>query len=454
MSHRRIAKMLSTAAATVLFLTEAAAAQTTSGDFSILSMNVAGLPQVLQNNDVTGDKTTNSELIGKDFAEYDFDVIHVQEDFNYHAYIYETDDHPYRTATSGGAGIGSGLNTLANFPWVDFTRIKWDICSNVDSDDCLTPKGFTFMRVQIAASSDNSTAVYADFYNLHADAGTTDDDETARNSNINQVLTYIDTWSVGNAVLIFGDTNSRYSRTNDTAIRTLLDSDFTDAWVKLERDGVVPTVESLCENPQASNNNTCETVDKVFYRSSPLLTLDATTFEYVGTWFLQADGNVTTDHNPVNVNFTWAAGTSLRQSGYWGGPHGTWFSDIETLSAIDSPTVSELVFRGSERLDSVGVVLADGTNLTHGGTGGTEATLTLGDGEYWTAATLCEGQYNSETRNFYINATTSAGNTVSAGEATDDCADFNAPDGWAIVGFVGQDGDEVDQLALVYGPQA
>ncbi|KAK7733295.1 hypothetical protein SLS53_008192 [Cytospora paraplurivora] len=454
MSNRRIATMLLTAAATALFLTEAAAAQTTSGDFSILSMNVAGLPEVLQNNDVTGDKTTNSELIGKDFAEYDFDVIHVQEDFNYHAYIYETDDHPHRTATSGGAGIGSGLNTLANFPWVDFTRIKWDICSNVDSDDCLTPKGFTFMRVEIAASSDNSTAIYADFYNLHADAGTTDDDETARNSNIDQVLTYIDTWSVGNAVLIFGDTNSRYSRTNDTAIRTLLDSDFTDAWVKLERDGVVPTVESLCENPQASNNNTCETVDKVFYRSSPLLTLDATTFEYVGTWFLQPDGNVTTDHNPVNVNFTWTAGTSLRQSGYWGGPHGSWFSDVGTLSAIDSPTVSELIFRGSERLDSVGVVLADGTNLTHGGTGGTEATLTLGDGEYWTAATLCEGQYNSETRNFYINATTSAGNTVSAGEATDDCANFNAPDGWAIVGFVGQDGDEVDQLAFVYGPQA
>ncbi|ROW06859.1 hypothetical protein VMCG_04056 [Cytospora schulzeri] len=446
--------MLLTAAASALLLGQATTAQTTSGDISILSMNVAGLPEILQDNDEPGDKTTNSELIGTYFAEYDFDVIHVQEDFNYHAYIYDTDDHPYRTATSGGAGIGSGLNTLSNFPWVDFTRTKWDTCSNIDSADCLTPKGFTFMRVQLAASSDNSTAVYADFYNLHADAGTTDADETSRNSNINQVLSYAETWSVGNAVVIFGDTNSRYSRTDDTAVRTLLDSDFTDAWVQLERGGVVPTVESMCVNPQASDNNTCETVDKVFYRSSPLVTLDATSFTYVGTWFLQTDGNVTTDHNPVNVNFTWAAGTGLQQSGYLGGPHGTWFSDVATLDSIASPAVSELIFRGDERLDSIGVALADGTNLTHGGTGGTEGTLTLGDGEYWTSVTLCEGQYDNHTRIFYVLATTSDGNTLSTGVATDDCADFTAPEGWAIVGFVGQDGDEVDQLAFVYAPQA
>ncbi|ROW00688.1 hypothetical protein VSDG_03387 [Cytospora chrysosperma] len=446
--------MLLTAAASALLLARAATAQTTSGDMSVLSMNVAGLPSVLQSNDEDGDKTANSQLIGTYFAEYDFDVIHVQEDFNYHAYIYETDDHPYRTATSGGAAIGSGLNTLANFPWVDFTRTKWDTCSNVDSADCLTPKGFTFMRVQITASTDNSTAVYADFYNLHADAGTTDADETARNSNLNQVLSYVEAWSAGNAVVIFGDTNSRYSRTADTAIRTLLDSGFTDAWVQIERDGVVPTVESMCINPQAPDNSTCETVDKVFYRSSPLVALDATSFMYVGTWFLQSDGNVTSDHNPVNVNFTWTAGTSLQQSGYWGGPHGDWFSDVETLDSIASPAVSELIFRGDERLDSIGVALADGTNLTHGGSGGTEATLTLGAGEYWTSATLCQGQYDSHTRIFYVLATTSDGNTLSSGGSTDDCATFTAPDGWAIVGFIGQDGDEVDQLALVYAPQA
>lgn len=70
-----------------LLLSRVAAAETTSGTFSILSFNVAGLPSILQDNDESGDKTTNSELIGTYFSEYDFDVIQVQEDFNYHAYI-------------------------------------------------------------------------------------------------------------------------------------------------------------------------------------------------------------------------------------------------------------------------------------------------------------------------------------------------------------------------------
>lgn len=39
--------------------------------------------------------------------------------------------------------------------------------------------------------------VFIDFYNLHADAGTEDGDETARNANLQQVADYIDTWSIG-----------------------------------------------------------------------------------------------------------------------------------------------------------------------------------------------------------------------------------------------------------------
>lgn len=309
------------------------------------------------------------------------------------------------------------------------------------------------MRLQATGTADNNTAVFIDAYNLHADAGITDADEVARNSNLNQVLTYANTWSVGNAALIFGDTNSRFSRKADTAIRTLLDAGFTDAWVQNARAGVVPTVESLCDNPQAYGNITCETVDKVFYRSSPLLTLDASSFEYVSTWFLSSNGTTLSDHNPINVNFTWTAGTALQQSGFWGGPHGTWFSDVETLDALASPKVATLTFRGASRLDCVSVTLTDGTALTHGGTGGTAASLTLATGEHWTSAKLCQGKYNDETRNFYILATTSNGRTLSAGTATTDCATYVAPTGWAIVGFIGQDGDEMDQLAFVYAPQ-
>jgi hypothetical protein len=50
-----------------------------SGQFNILSFNVAGLPAILNSNDVPGDKTTNTEIIGERFAEYGYDIIHVQE---------------------------------------------------------------------------------------------------------------------------------------------------------------------------------------------------------------------------------------------------------------------------------------------------------------------------------------------------------------------------------------
>lgn len=80
------------AASSALLLSRAVHAAT-SGSLSVLSLNVAGLPAFLQDNDETGDKTTNTELIGTYFSEYDFDLIHVQEDFNYHAALCKFKPH-------------------------------------------------------------------------------------------------------------------------------------------------------------------------------------------------------------------------------------------------------------------------------------------------------------------------------------------------------------------------
>ncbi|KAI0385578.1 mannose-binding lectin [Hypomontagnella monticulosa] len=439
----RIANPAVSAGALALLASNVLAA--TSGKFNVLTMNVAGLPDFLNNNEVPGDKTTNSELIGAKFAEYGYDIIHVQEDFNYHAYVYNTDTHPYRTATSGGVPFGSGLNTLANFDWLDFERVKWDTCSNASGADCLTPKGYTFMRVAV------DDGVYVDVYNLHTDAGTESDDLTARAANLQQVANAIDARSSGNAVLVFGDTNSRYTRAGD-GIRIFSDQNgLTDPWVQLIRGGAIPSAETICANP--STTNECETVDKVFYRGSPLVDLSATYWNYESTKFLQADGNILSDHNPITVTFSWSAGKSLRQSRFWGGPHGTWFSDVASLASKASPKVKTLTFRGAKRLDSVGLTLTDGTTFTHGGTGGDVSTLALNTGEYWASAQLCQGQKDDHTRNFYIQAKTSTGRTLSAGTSTSDCATFTAPSGWGIVGFLGQAGDEMDQLAFVYAPQ-
>ncbi|CAE6400504.1 unnamed protein product [Rhizoctonia solani] len=394
-------------------------------------MNVAGLPEILNGNGESGDKTTNTMLIGQDFAKYNYGVIHVQEDFNYHATLYQYDTHSYRTATSGG---------------VPFGRIKWDTCSNASESDCLTPKGFTFMRLRI------DEGVYIDFINLHADAGTEAGDETARTANIKQVADYINANSAGNAVIIFGDTNSRYTRSEDNIRLFSTQNGLTDAWVQAI-GGIPPAAGSdalVCPNGVPTDIK-CEVVDKIFFRGSKFMTINSSGFYYDTARFLSTDLATLTDHNPIRVEFTWSLASTLRQSDLYGGPHGTWFNDLTSLPS--SPKVASVTLRGSSRLDAIAIKLASGALFSHGGTGGTAYSLSLSSGENISSVKLCWGQYNSQTRNFYALVTTSAGRTVSAGTTTNDCAIATAPSGFGVVATYGQSGDEIDQLGFIYAKQ-
>jgi hypothetical protein len=51
----------------------------TSGKFTALSFNVAGLPSILQSNEVNGTKTENSKELGTYFSKYGYDIINMQE---------------------------------------------------------------------------------------------------------------------------------------------------------------------------------------------------------------------------------------------------------------------------------------------------------------------------------------------------------------------------------------
>jgi len=254
-----------------------------------------------------------------------------------------------------------------------------------------------------------------------------------------------------------GDTNTRYTRSADTALRTALrtQSGLDDPWVRLHKDGVNPTAGAdalICDNPAL--NNECEIVDKIFYRGSRILSLAASNFTYDGNNFLNTnpehEGAILSDHNPILTEFSWSVSPTYRQSSFWGGPHGFWFSSLPTLPV--SPVASTLTFSGAERLDSIGIELTDGTNFSYGGSGGTSASLTLESDEHWIETELCSAQRNSRTRIFYIQATTSAGRTLEAGTRSDNCVTYAADDGFAVVGYMGQAGDEIDQLALVYAP--
>lgn len=61
-----------------LTLASTASAAVLSGGFTALTFNVAGLPSILQSNDVEGDKATNAGEIGTYFSEYGYDIINMQ----------------------------------------------------------------------------------------------------------------------------------------------------------------------------------------------------------------------------------------------------------------------------------------------------------------------------------------------------------------------------------------
>ncbi|MFD8717538.1 jacalin-like lectin [Streptomyces sp. NPDC059629] len=440
---RRLVACLAAAVAALGGLTATATpAAAAGGTFSVLTYNVAGLPQGLSSAPTPRDTSTTE--IGKRIAPYD--IVNVQEDFNYHAYLYATDTHPYRTATSGGAGIGSGLNSVSNYAWDtdDFERDGWNSCQ-LDSGDCLTPKGFTFMRERLAEG------VYVDFYNLHTNAGTNDGDEASRADNLSQLTSFISTHSAGNAVVVMGDTNTRYTRSADTIAEFASNNGLTDAWVQLIRGGSAPAKGSdalVCDDTAATVPNTCEVVDKVLYRSSKLVNLNATSYNNEHAKFLTSDGLMLSDHDPITVGFSWSQNASFQLSDQFGGPHGDYYQDIDKVAA--GARATSISLRSGSRVDQVGITLAGGTTLTHGGTGGTASSLTLGSSEYVTTAYLCEGVKDSHTRIFYAKFTTNLGNTLAGGTTTSDCVTRTAPSGWQIAGFHGRSGDELDKVGFIY----
>lgn len=431
--------VFSRAAVMTVMLSAAAAADAASGSFSALTYNVAGLPEVFSSAD--SDRQSATEQISCYVNE--FDIVNVQEDFNYHAALYDTcNDHPYRSATTGGMGIGSGLNSMSRYDYTDWNRVSWDDCNGVD---CLTPKGFTLARTRLAEG------VYVDIYNLHTQAQVDDADLEARRNNILQLVDYIEENSAGNAVIVMGDTNTRYTRSGDNP-RELLQLGFTDAWLELIRHGDIPALDddnALVCDPKITSYD-CEIVDKVFYRSNRHLRLQATLYS-VRQDDETAEGLKLSDHPPVQADFYYSTDADIRMSDFWGGPHGTAFNDVETLSA-DS-VVQSVSLRAGARVDQVAITLASGTQMSHGGNGGSESSLTLSSGEYLTSLSVCSGKKDDHTRIFYASFGTSNGRSLSAGSTTSDCTSFTAADGWQIAGFRGRAGDELDKIGVIYIPR-
>lgn len=289
-----MAVVTATAVATPAARADGPPAAPVTGTFSVLTYNIAGLPEPLSGSR----PAKNTKEISKRINTYD--VVNVQEDFAYHADLLAHDEHAYRTRPSvppwvpvPGVPFSDGLNTLSDFRIRKLDRVAWDRCTNAD---CLTPKGFTYLRLELPGGRS------LDLYNAHMNAGSgTEEMLRVRRDNVRQLSHYIAKHSAGRAVIVTGDTNSRYTRSGD-AVRELRDGNgLTDAWVQLVRGGSTPGIDD--DAPTCKDSTGCELLDKVFYRSGPGVTLEATRYGNEYARFLDAKGEPLSDHNPPAVTF-------------------------------------------------------------------------------------------------------------------------------------------------------
>jgi len=192
--------------------------------------------------------------------------------------------------------------------------------------------------------------------------------------------------------------------------------------------------------------------NKTFYRSSKQITLSATAYNNEHAKFLDPAGAMLSDMDPILTDFSWSQNPDYQQSDLFGGDGGTSFTDGAAIPAGAAATTVAL--SAGNRVDQVGLTLANGTSFTHGGTGGTPASLTLNTGEHIASVELCEGQYNGDERLFYAKYTTDAGRVLAGGTVTSDCTTYTTPTGWQLAGFYGRSATEVDKLGLIYTRQS
>ncbi|CAE6401320.1 unnamed protein product [Rhizoctonia solani] len=304
-------------------------------------------------------------------------------------------------------------------------------------------KGFTFMRVRI------DEGVYIDMINLHTNTGVGLSDQAARRSNIRQVADYISANSAGNAVIVFGNTNSRYTRSEDNLDFLTGQNGLTDAWVQAI-GGRTPAAGSdalICPRIVPLSIK-CEAEDKVLYRGSPAVHLNSTGFFYDTARFMSPENSMLSDHHPVRVEFRYELKHGMRQSDLYGGPHGTWFNDI---SSIDSSSrISFITLCGVGYLEGLILRLESGTTFTHGLSNGFCYPLNLDPKDYVTSVKLCWEKVSAHTRIFYAQVTTNTGRLRHAGIVTHDCAVANAPVGYGVAGTYGQAGYDSNRLGIIY----
>jgi len=254
----------------------------TEGTATVLTYNVAGLPQGISSSNPVEYIPLISPLLDS------YDLVLAQEDFWYHHELLSQTHHPYISYPSREMptyiDIGDGLNRFSVFPFGAFERVAWGMCfGSVDcASDCLATKGFSVATTLLADGAE------VDVYNLHAEAGGCDGDEIAREFGILRLLDFVQVRSAGRAIIMGGDFNLH------------VDSDAVDsALYQRLVDGLA--LRDTCRELGCGDGR----IDRLLVRSSDSLTLTPLTWA-VPPEFVAPDGTPLSDHEPVMIEVRWS----------------------------------------------------------------------------------------------------------------------------------------------------
>jgi endonuclease/exonuclease/phosphatase (EEP) superfamily protein YafD len=302
---------------------EPAASSTTSsgpaagagGTFTLLSYNVAGLPQEISDVSPKANIPLISPLLDR------YDVVLTQEDFDwwapdglaagldfthYHRRLRAEATQPYRTGRHPGPEavglradrhpqIGDGLGVLSRFRLGETERVPWVDCfggfdtSDGGAADCLAMKGFLRTELTLADGA------VVDVYDLHGEAGGSPTDQSLQADDFAQLAAYLLDHSDGRAVIVAGDTNLHTDHQHPDG------SDGAD--IEIWDDFLAAT--GLTDSCAATRCDGTGRIDKVAYRSGGGVELAATGHSFEAARFQDAQGNDLSDHEPLLVTFRW-----------------------------------------------------------------------------------------------------------------------------------------------------
>ena len=325
--------ILSIITAVAMAATMPAMAQSDNDSFSIMTLNVDGLPGKLLffNVNEDGPKLLGSEAISLYMAAKNCDIVAMQEDFNYHLEIWSCLLLSYSHDEWTG---GVDLETIKeedlihpqyfklkcdglNMAWkrkcksTAYERVAWNRNFGKFShagDDLIT-KGFRRHELTLQ----NGTEVVV--YNMHMDASDPRDvrlgneakDRETRISQWEQLRQHIMERLDDRPVVVVGDMNSYYYRDDFktafiNAIQATGLATVGDAWVEQQWGGVYP---ELGSEPIAD-----ETLDKVLYINpvNAKAVITPTSVELDKTGYTGLDGKPLGDHYPLIVHFSIAPG--------------------------------------------------------------------------------------------------------------------------------------------------